>query len=181
MPSGPTAEFADGGEGRRLIMAGLSAKDKCAGLRRRLAEAFDDRMEGLSAWARRHAAECPRCRRALVGYGRLRLGMMMLKTQPHAPDLLMRANRRAIAGMKHTLRERPEAHRLRRMRPRRTLRERTGRYALSVSHAAACLLVLILLRAGIMGSMDAFQSKGRQAMHDYYARNLDAETLDQLL
>ena len=162
-------------------MARCQSNSNCGRIRRWLAETVGNRLDMTAGWVRRHVAECPRCRGELLGNGRLRMALLLLKTQPHAPDLLMRANRHAVAAMEHTLRAMPEAEKLRHAAPRRALSERIGRYSQALTHAAACLAILMLVRMGIFSSMTRVHDEGTRVVQQYYARHLDADILDDIL
>lgn len=158
-----------------------SGKGRCGDLVQRLVEAFEGRWEVPSAWVDRHVASCPRCQRRLRGAGRLSLAMSLLRCQPHRSDLLMRANSQAIRMLQREVRSSEKAQQLRHQLPKGGLLTAMGRYSQGVTNAAACLAILVLLRVGLLSSIDTFQRQGRQAMHDYYSRNLDEETVDHLL
>jgi hypothetical protein len=136
---------------------------------------------GIPAALRRHVAGCPRCARLAGGANRLALGLLLLKSQPHGAGLLMRANRQALGVLQRSLREAPAAEKLRAMAPRRTLLERVGRYTQSVAHAAACLVVLLLLRHGVFTGLNRAQEQGRRAVEKYYTSHLDQDLVDQIL
>ena len=145
-----------------------------------LAERATDRLDLATRWAQSHVANCPRCRRQILGNSRLRLALLLIKTQPHRPDLLMQANRRAINILKRSLRETPTAERLRHMTPSPAFLQRLTKYTQPLTHAAACLAILLLLRTGIFSSMKRFHDQGAQAVKQYYTRHLDQDTLDEL-
>ncbi len=153
----------------------------CRSIRLRFAEAILDKLESTTGIVQRHLAECPRCRRLATGNARLRLAMQMLKTQPHDADLLMKANTRAIGVLKHKLRDLPQAEKLRHARPRVPIYARVGKYTEPVSRAAACLVILLVIRLGVFAAMTKIQDEGKTAIDEYYARNLDQDILDDLL
>lgn len=157
-------------------------KNSCKTWKERLISAVlqERRRDRISHWLMDHAAECPHCRRRLKGVGRMELAMMMLKNQPHRMDLLTRANIQTIGMLKHDARECSHAEHLRHLFPQPTFWSRMGRFSHSVQAAAACLLVMVLLRMGIFHSMESARDEGRQAMRNYYARNLDEQTLRDL-
>ena len=162
-------------------MASAKQKNSCESVGRWLTETLSNRLSAPSAWLQRHVASCPRCRRLVAGGGRVGLGMLMIKTQTHRNDLLMRANRRAIRMISRRVRDLPAAERLRHAVPRPGLRERLGRFTQSVAHAAACLAVLLFMRMGIFASMTRIHDEGSRVVEQYYARNLDQDLLDEIL
>ena len=161
-------------------MARYSIKNSCGRIGQWLADSVADRVDNTTAWAQSHIAHCPRCRRQLLGHSRLRLALLLLKTQPHRPDLLMQANRRAIGVLKRSLRELPKAEKLRHISPKPALFVRLSKYTQSVGHAAACLLVLLLLRMGIFSSLEKVDKQGQEFARAYYARLTDADLLDDM-
>lgn len=153
----------------------------CRSIKMRLAETFLDRLENSTGAMQRHLAECPRCRRLARGSARLKLAMHMLKTQPHDADLLMKVNTRAIGVLKHSLRNLPQAEKLRCARPRVPMYARVGKYLEPATRAAACLVILLVVRMGIFTAMTKFQDEGKKAVEKYYARHLDQDMLEDLL
>ena len=154
-------------------MVWQNRKTDCPRIRQWLLETLSQRLDVTSAWVQRHLADCPRCRRQIAGNSRLRLALVLIKTQPHSSDLLMHANRRAIRVLRRNLQESPQAQKLRHIHARPPLRERLGKYTQSIGHAAACLLVLVLLRMGIFSSLTKIQDQGQQFVKQYYAPHLD--------
>ena len=160
-----------------MSMATSNGKSRCARARQRMIETLNDRP---AAWLLPHVADCPRCRRLLLGRSRIDLGLLLLKSQPHRSDLLMRANCRATAVLSRRLRDLPKARMLRRAMPRPSLRQRMGGYTQAVVNAAACLIVLLLMRMGIFSSVARLHDEGARVVEQYYARHLDQDILDQL-
>ncbi len=159
-----------------------SNKDNmCGRIRRWLSEAVGSPPSLLARWLEKHLAECPKCRRRAIGYGRLSVAMSLIKAHAHRADLLMRANRRAVAMLRRPLRETTKAQALRHVLTKPSLRERLGKYTQSAVSAAACLLVLLLMRTGIFSSMTSLHDEGEQAVRQYYAKHLDQDMLDQIL
>ena len=73
-------------------MVSANVKKSCGGIRRRLAESIDCRLGAFAGSVERHMVECPRCSRLAMGSAKLRLAMLLIRTQRHDADLLMRAN-----------------------------------------------------------------------------------------
>ena len=71
-------------------MAWSNRKTDCPRIRQWLLETLTQRLDISTAWVQRHLAACPRCRRQIAGNSRLRLALLLVKTQPHSPDLLRR-------------------------------------------------------------------------------------------
>ena len=161
-------------------MTNTKRKKYCGLVRPWLAEALNNRMNAPATWLRKHIAECPRCRRVVLGGNRLRVAFLLLKTQPHRSDLLAQANSRAITVLKRSLRDLPQAQKLRRMSPRPNLLQRLGKYKQGAFNAAACLVVLLLMKAGILSAMMKFHDEGTQVAQRYYARYLDQDIMDDL-
>ena len=162
-------------------MAWQNRKTDCGRIRQWLVETLTQRLDITTAWLQRHLAACPSCRRQIAGNSRLRLALLLIKTQPHSRDLLMQANRRAIRILKRNLQESAQAEKLRHIRARPSLPERLGKYTQSIGHAAACLLVLLLLRMGVFSSLTKIQDQGQQFVKQYYARHLDQDLYDDII
>jgi len=162
-------------------MTCLDRKHGCGRIRQWLAGAIKQRLSILSIRMQRHIADCPRCRRLAAGNSRLRLALLLLRTQPHSPELLMQANCRAIGVLKRNLRDLPKAEKLRHAMVEPSLFERLSKYTQSVSYAAACLVVLLMIRTGIFSGMMKLHEQGTQAIEQYYTHNLDEDILDDIL
>ena len=148
---------------------------RCGRVRLWLTQTLNERL-GLSASIRRHLAVCPRCRSLAMGTRRLALGMSLLKSHAHAGDLHLRANRRTIAVLNEHLRTMPEAEKLRHPKHRPTFAQRIGRYTQPVGHAAACLAILLLVRAGIFNAFATVEDEANQVVQRYYAPYLDDDS-----
>jgi hypothetical protein len=113
-------------------------------------------------------AVCPRCQQRLAAFGKVDVALSLIKSQPHRLDLLMRANAAAIHMLSRSLREAPEAGRLREARPEPSALEPFVRYQGTITGVAACLAVLLLTKAGIFTSLDKARTRGEAAMKQYY-------------
>ena len=131
-----------------------------------------DRLRRPIERLREHALHCPHCRQRLLGVNRLQMGLTLMQTQVHAPDLLMRANRRAIAALSYTVRDLPQAEVLRHAQPKFPWRQRMARYGQSISHAAACLAVMLCLRLGIFQSVTKLQEGTQRMAQEYQAHHI---------
>lgn len=127
-----------------------------------------------------HIATCPRCQQRLAMANRVELAMSLLKSQRHDLDLLARANAKAIDVLKHPLRNAPQTAQLRRSKPDCTWLEKKGFVIEKLFNIAACLFVITMIRFGVTSSLKEVQSKGKTALHNYYARNLDSGTVSEL-
>ena len=156
-------------------------KDNCSTIRHRLAEMVAAHLTLDSDWVTAHVTQCPRCRRRLTGYNRLAAALAMVKSAPHALDLLSRANAQAIAVLQRPLRESPQAQKLKTARVNCSLPQKFARYSQGLTHAAACIAILLLMRFTIPSSIEKGQRQGRAALKHYYAHHLGQETADQML
>ena len=148
-------------------------KNNCGRIRQWLADTLTQQLDFTTAWTQRHIATCPSCRRQIAGNSRLRLALMLIKTQPHSRDLLMHANRRAIKLLARGLQDSPQAHKLRHIRPQPTIYQKLSKYTQSITHAAACLLILVLLRTGILSSLSRINDQGERFVEQHYNRYMD--------
>lgn len=137
-----------------------------------------DRLGGPIERLQEHATHCPRCRQRLLGVHRLQMGLTLMRTQVHGHDLLMRANRRAIAAMSYTVRDLPQAEVLRHAQPKFPWRQRMARYGQGLTHAAACLAVMLCLRLGIFQSVAKLQEGGQRMAQEYQANHFGDELND---
>lgn len=156
-------------------------KKRCRPVRDQLASAVGDAGGQMAGWLGRHVAGCPKCQRRMQGLAKVDLAFSLLKAQPHPLDLVMRANNKAVAMLKRPVRQTTQAQAIRYMLPKPTLSQKLRKYCQPVASAAACLLAVVLLRAGLNSSIDRFRQDSEQAFRQYYARHLDQETLDDLL
>ncbi len=153
-------------------MARARVDNKCRRIRTLLYTAASKRLGPDAGWFQKHVAGCPRCRRRLAAYRKVDLAFSLVKTQPHKLDLLMRANTRAVAVLKHSLRAEPEAQKLKRKLPEPKLLEMFRGCGRSVANAAACVAILLLMKVGVLSSMNQFHSTGQKSMKQYYAKRI---------
>ncbi len=127
-----------------------------------------------------HVATCPACQRRLALANRVELALTLLKAQPHALDLLSRANSRAVGVLNHSLRNAPRSKTLRQSQPDQNWIEQKSPLLERLMNVAACLFVVLMVRMGVTSSLTDVRTKGETALHNYYARNLDAQTMEEL-
>jgi len=96
------------------------------------------------------------------------LALSVIKSQPHQPDLLARANASAIRMLSRQLRGSEEADRLQETPSEPSLAERSAAHHGAIANVAACIAILLLTRAGIFASLDKARSRGEAAMKHYY-------------
>lgn len=161
-------------------MTKLNIKNKCSRTRNALAKALAKHLSFNSGWLQNHITNCPRCQQRLNRIGRVNIALALLKSQPHTLDLLKRANTQAINVLKHSLRYAPKAEKLKDIRPEPGWFIRYSSIIQPVVNAAACILVLVLLKMGVFSSMDNIQRHGNSAVKHYYARHLDQNTVSDI-
>ncbi len=154
--------------------------NKCRRIRALLNATVSRRFGPDAGWLQDHVARCPRCRRRLVSRGKVNLAISFLKTQPHGLDLLMRANTQAIRVLKHSLRSEPQAQKLRKKLPEPKPLEVFGKYGHTAANTAACLAILLLMKIGVLSSMDQFHSEGRKTIRQYYTTQVGADLADDV-
>ena len=108
------------------------------------------------------------------------LALCLLKAQPHRLDLLMRANKRALAMVTRTARDSTQAEAICHMLPKPTAMDWMRKYAQAAANAAACLLVLVLVRVGFTSSVSRFQRNSEQAVRQLYQQHLGGDGLEDL-
>ena len=154
--------------------------NKCRRIRAFLYKAVSTRLGPEANWLQNHIAACPRCRQRLVSRGKVDLAMSFIKAQPHSLDLLMRANKQAVSVLKHSLRNEPQADKLRAKLPEPKLVARYGRYGHSAANLAACVAIMFLMKTGLFSSMDQFQSKSQKVIEQYYIRQAGQDLADDV-
>ena len=160
--------------------ANKGTPNKCRRIRTWLRTAMSRRFGPDAGWLQGHIADCPRCQGRLVRYGRVNLALSVLKSQPHKVDLLMRANAQAIGVLKHSLRHVPKAQRLKAILPEPKLLERWGKYAHSAANTAACVAILLLMKAGVFSSVDRFHIQGQEVIKQYYASQVGEDLANEI-
>jgi len=178
MQSAPDIGYMDGE--RRITMTGINKNNKCRRIRCWLSEAISRHFDPDADWLQSHIANCPRCQRRLVSYGKVNLALSAIKSQPHKLDLLMSANAQAVGVLKHSLRQAPKARKLRTMLPEPKLLERCGKYSRSAVNVAACIAILLLMKIGVFSSMDMFQTQGQKVIKQYYASRVGEDLADEI-
>ena len=153
----------------------------CKNLWDRMADMMEARLGSPSGWLNQHVATCPRCRKRLAGFGSVRLAMILLKSQPHSTDLLMRANRRAMAMLKCSTRQTTTAEALKFVLPRPSVWQRLGKYTQAVTSAAACLLILMLVRVDVLSTALRFRDRSQQFVQQHYEQYMDEDSPKNLL
>ncbi len=154
-------------------------KNQCKKLRASLVDKTIGKLSS-ARWLQNHIAACPRCRARLARVGRVELALTMLKSQPHSSDLLARANIRAINVLKHSLRESPKAEKLRQAESPYPWRQKCGAHIVPLAKTAACLAVILIVKLGVLSSMDNFCKQGAGAVEHYYAKHLGQEYADEI-
>jgi len=153
-------------------------KNQCKKLRTSLVEKTVGKLSS-ALWLQNHIAACPRCRGRIARVARVDFALTLLKSQPHSSDLLTRANISAISVLKHSLRESPKADKLRQTESVNTW-QRCGAHIIPLAKTAACLAVILIIKLGVLSSMDNFCKQGSSAVEHYYAKHLGQEYADEI-
>jgi hypothetical protein len=161
-------------------MTDINKNIKCKRIRGWLSEAISKHFNPDAQWFQNHIANCPRCRRRFLSYGKVNLAMTTIKSQPHTLDLLMRANLQTINVLKHSLRRAKRAGKLKTMRPEPKFLEKYSRYTSSALNIAACMAILLLMKIGVFSSMNMFQTQGQKVIKKYYANRIGADLADDI-
>lgn len=158
----------------------MKLNNRCRRIRTCLYAAMSRRFGPEAGWLHNHIMYCPRCQRRLVSCGKVNLALSFMKSQPHALDLLMRANTQAIAVLKHSLRREPKTQKLERKLPEPKLLERCGKYGHSVANLAACIVILLLMKIGVFSSMNNLQTQGQKVIKQYYVKQVGADLAGEI-
>ncbi|MGD8499323.1 MAG: hypothetical protein PVJ86_01670 [Phycisphaerales bacterium] len=161
-------------------MVRMKVNNTCKRIRTSLYAAISRRFGPEADWLQNHIANCPRCQRRLVSCGKVNLALSFMKAEPHRLDLLMRANAQAIRVLKHGLRDKPKAQKLKAKLPEPKLLERCGTYGHSAVNVAACIAILLLMKVGVFSSMDQVRTRGQKAYQQYYAKQAGEDLASEI-
>ena len=159
-------------------MKKLNIKNRCKQIRLRLGKALPALAN--SDWLQKHIANCPRCQARIAGLGKVHLVLSLLKSQPHSIDLLMNANSKAINVLKHGLRNSPKAAKLSNAYPHPSWLQRCAVYTQPLLNLAACIMIILLLKIGVFGSMETVQKESRGVVKQYYVKHLGQDYADEI-
>lgn len=154
--------------------------NKCKSIRAKISNAIQSRLILNDGWMAKHVAACPRCQKRLGNVARVETAFTILRSQVHTIDLFKNANTQAVNTLKHSLRNAPAADKLREFQAKPIWILRHSRYITSIANTAACIAILVLLKVGIFSSIDTFQEKGKQSIKQYYAKQLDEDTINDI-
>lgn len=161
-------------------MKNANNKNKCATIRAKLRKAIMSSLQLNTGWMADHVATCPRCQKRLGNLARVNLAFSLLRSQTHSYDLFKNANTKAVNTLKHSLRNAPAADKLRHFQVRPNWFMRNYRPISSITSAAACIAILVLLKVSIFSSMDSLQEKGTDSLKRYYAKQLDEDIVNDI-
>jgi hypothetical protein len=165
---------------RVMIMKTDNKIKICKNVRNKLYNFFAAAMSSDTGWIGDHIAHCPRCQRRLASLGRVHLALTLIKTQTHSPSLLKNANTMAISVLSKKLRNCPHAIKLKNIQVKPGFFAKTARIRSSLLNAAACLIILVLLKIGIFSSMETFQTRSKQVLKEYYVKNIGDDLTNQI-
>ncbi len=178
MQSSTDINYMDGE--RRKTMTGINKNNKCRRIRGWLSGAINRHFDSDAQWLQKHIANCPRCQRRFVSYGKVNLAISSIKSQPHKLDLLMCANAQTIDVLKHSLRLAKKAGILKKIRPEPKFMEKYSRYTSSALNVAACMAILFLMKIGAFSSLNTLQTQGQNVMKKYYANRIGDDLADEV-
>ena len=127
-----------------------------------------------------HVAECPKCQRRLATVNRVEVALMLMKSQPYEMGLLARANNKALDVLTHSLRNAPKSAILRMAKSDTSRLEKAYPLIERVLNVAACLFVVVMIKSGVSHSLLDYKEQGEAVIHNYYARNLDSQTFNEI-
>jgi hypothetical protein len=155
-------------------------KNQCKKIRHKLSAAVIGKLIARGGWVDSHIAKCPRCRARLQRIGDVEFALSIIKSQPQRLDLLAKANTQAVNVLKHSLREAPKAEQLKQGHDYKEWYEKSGVYLVPLSKTAACLMIVLFMKMGIISSMNNFCKEGDSAVRHHYARYLGEEYADEI-
>lgn len=153
---------------------------RCKDIKSRLFNILSKQLGPDASWVQRHIASCPKCRNRLLWTSRVSLALQLVKSQPHSLNLLARANHKAVSVLKHSLRYSDKAQKLKAALPKLTVFERLLKYRSTAANLAACVAILLLIKAGLFSSTRKFQNDGKSALRHYYANHVGDEIADEI-
>lgn len=137
----------------------------------------------LSKWAVRggplpirlaaHAAGCLGCAEHIRRVNRVHASLTLLRTRSGPPDLLARANGRALRMIRRAARACPAAQRLARMHPGLSAWQRTRIHIARLSWPAAAAVLLLIVRAGMLVGFQQTRQLGTQLTASHWDRHID--------
>jgi len=145
---------------------------RCKDIKRWLYTALSKQIGPDAGWVQQHIASCPKCRSRLLWASRVGVALQLIKSQPHSLDLLAQANQKAVSVLKHSLRYSDKAQKLKAAMPQPTIFERLRKYRSAAANLAACVTILLLMKAGMFSSTRKFQNDGNNALRHYYTNSV---------
>jgi hypothetical protein len=153
---------------------------RCNDIKSWLFNALSKNISLDAAWVRRHIASCPKCRKRFLLSSRVDVALQLIKSQPHSLNLLAQANCKAVSMLNHSLRYSTKAQKLKAALPEPALFEKLRKYRTAVANTAACITILLLMKAGMFCSTRKFQNDGEKAMRYYYASRIGDDIADEI-
>ena len=105
---------------------------------------------------------------------------MSMKSQPYEMGLLGRAHTQALNVLSHSLRYAPKSDSLKTARSDVNKLEKMRPGLERLLNTAACLFIILMIRTGISKSLLDYEEQGQAVIKNYYARNLDSQTFEEL-
>jgi len=161
-------------------MRSIKAQNECKRIRAWLFLPKNSRLGPDMDWLQNHILKCLRCLQRFISRSKVNLALSLMKTQPHKPDLLMRANARAIGVQKHCLRKTPKARQLRSIIPEPKRLERCRKYGYSAATFTVCIVILILMKVSVFPFMDNFHIETQKSIRQYYIRQVGQDLADEI-
>jgi hypothetical protein len=127
-----------------------------------------------------HVALCPRCQQRLAAFHRVELALTLVNTQPLNAGLLAQANNKTLNILKHSLRFAPKSATLRTAKSDIGRLEKIRPGLERVLNVAACVFVILMIKTGVSDSLLDYKEQGEAVIHNYYARNLDSQLLNEI-
>lgn len=138
----------------------------------------------LQAWSRRggslpaalatHMHDCAGCADHIRRMNEVFAALRLLTTQSAPPDLLARANGRALRMLRRAARASAAAQNLLRTRIRLSTWQRVQIHAARVSLSAAAALCMFLLRAGVLSGFEQTREVGEALSQLHRERHIDS-------
>ena len=131
-------------------------------------------------WVQRHIANCPKCQKRFAAVSKVYLAMSLLKACPHDIDLLKRANIQTVDSLSHSVRGTAKANKLRIAVPEMKLAEKLSPLRGTLANTAACIAIMLFAKAGVLNSMEKFETDSKKVIKNYYEKNIGSELTDEI-
>jgi hypothetical protein len=120
-----------------------------------------------------HVNTCPACADRVRRVNEVHASFTLLRTQSASPNLLARANGRALRMLRRAARASAAAERLLRMHPQLSTWQRAQVHMARMSLGAAAAVLVLCARMGILAGFEQTRQMGEQLAATHWERHID--------